>query len=95
MLKKSIQVKALEYMLSKRRSKGQEIQYSELKMAEYLMPNFENISIEDRRNIFEVRNRMVPIPINFPNRKNYTKCWCGAIDETRHIYICKYWSDQS
>ena len=62
MLKKSIQVKALQYLHSKQRSKGQEIQYSELKMAEYLMPNFENISIEDRQNIFEVRNRMLPIP---------------------------------
>ena len=33
MLKKSIQVKALQYLLSKQRSKGQEIKYSELKMA--------------------------------------------------------------
>ena len=64
-------------------------------MAEYLMPNFENISIEERRNIFEIRNRMVSIPINFPNRKDDTTCWCGAIEETRHIYDCKYWSDQS
>ena len=86
LLKKSIQVKALEYLLSKQRSKGQEIHYPELKMAEYLMPNFEKISIEDRRNIFEIRNRMLPIPINFPNRKNDTKCCCGAIEETRHIF---------
>jgi hypothetical protein len=95
MLKGAIQVKALQYLLNKQRSKGQEIKYSELRMAEYLMPNFENISIEDRRNIFEIRNRMVPIKINFPNRKDDTTCWCGAIEDTKHIYICKYWSDQS
>ena len=89
MLKESIKVKALHYLLKKQKSKGQEIEYSELKMAEYLMPNFQNISIEDRRNIFELRNRMLPIPINFPNRKDDTTCWCGDLEETRHIYICK------
>ena len=31
--------KAFAYLLSKRGSKGQEISYSELKMADYLMPN--------------------------------------------------------
>ena len=48
-LKKSIKQKAFEYLIGKRKSKGQEITYSELKMVEYLMPNMENLSIDDRR----------------------------------------------
>ena len=93
-LEESIQVKALEYLLKKQRSKGQEIRYLELKMAEYLMPNFENISITDRRKIFELRNRMLPIPANFPLGKEEEIC-CGEIENTKHIYICQKWSDDN
>ena len=60
-------------------------------MAEYLMPNFENISITDRRKIFELRNRMLPIPANFPLGKEEEIC-CGEIEDTKHIYICQKWS---
>ena len=55
LLKEAIRPKALAYLVKKQGKKGQEITYSELKMAEYLMPNLENISIEDRRTIFEIR----------------------------------------
>jgi hypothetical protein len=94
-LKESIQSKALKYLINKRGSKGQEIRYLELKMAEYLMPNFENLSIDDRRNIFEIRNRMLLIPANFPSSKDHDKCLCGEIEDTKHIYLCKYWSNES
>ena len=46
-LRKAIKVKAFEYLTNKRGKKGQEIEYTEQKMAEYLMPNFKNISISD------------------------------------------------
>ena len=69
-MKDAILPKALEYLVSKIRSKGKEIEYSELKMAEYLMPNLENISIDDRRQIFQIRNRMLPIPSKFPSDKS-------------------------
>ena len=61
------------------------------------MPNMENISIDDRRKIFEIRNRMLPIAINFPNNQNKgnTTCWCGEMEDTEHIYLCKYWTEQS
>ena len=93
-LRESVKVKALEYLLQKRGSKGQEIEYMELKMAEYLMPNIENISITDRRKIFEIRNRMLPIASNFPLGKVEEKC-CGEIEDTKHIYICEKWSEKS
>ena len=95
MLKESIKVKAFQYLMRKQRSKGQEINYMELKMAEYLMPNYENLSIDDKRKIFEIRNRMLPIPANFPFGIEEKRCRCGEIENTKHIYICKYWSEEN
>ena len=94
-MKDAIQPKALEYLVKKIRSKGKEIEYSELKMAEYLMPNLENISIDDRRKIFQIRNRMLPIVANFSSDKSDKRCWCGEVEDSQHIYICKYWTDKS
>ena len=71
-LKKSIKEKALQYLLDKRGSKGKEIQYASLKMAEYLLPQNENLSITDQQYTFAIRNRMVNIEYNFPNKKNET-----------------------
>ena len=51
-LKISIHRRAFEYLISKRGSKGQEIEYSELRMAEYLQPGYENITIDKQLNIF-------------------------------------------
>ena len=88
----SIQQKALEYLVSKRRSKGKDISHTVLKMADYLMPNYENLSSEDRRRIFEIRNRMLPISDNFPVKYVEEKCWCGEKEDTRHNYNC--WKDK-
>jgi hypothetical protein len=95
MIKEAIKVKAFEYLTKKRGSKGLEIEYSELKMAEYLMPNFENHSIDNKRKIFEIRNRMLPISSNFPSSNEDQNCWCGEYENTKHIYICKYWCNES
>ena len=65
-LRKAITVKAFEYLTNKRGKKDQEIAYTEHKMAEYLMPNFKNLSISDKRKLFEKRNGMIPITANFP-----------------------------
>ena len=87
-------MKAFEYLIRKQRSKGQEITYTELKMAEYLMPNFENLSIDDKRNIFQARNRIVHIPANLPLGTEENRCCCCEIENTKHIYVCKYWSKE-
>ena len=68
LVKKKCKEKALEYLISKRRKKGQDIEYKSLKMAEYLLPN-EQLSIEEKRNIFEIRNMMTNIPSNFTTGK--------------------------
>ena len=88
LIKKSIQNKALEYLSEKKRSKGQEIEYKEIKMADYLSPGYENITINDQRNIFAMRNRMVDIPTNFKKEKSLEKCACGDTENMKHIYTC-------
>ena len=47
--------------------KGKEIKYPEIKMSEYLLPNDE-LSIDEQRNIFEIRNRMSNIPANYSSQ---------------------------
>ena len=76
-LKTSIEKKALQYLLEKRGSKGSEIQYSSMKMAEYLSPNYEQLSINDQRYIFAIRNRMIEIEYNFKKQLPEEKCICG------------------
>ena len=87
-LEKSIDKRALEYLLEKRGSKGEEIKYSCIKMAEYLLPNEDGLSISDQRYIFSIRNRMVPISENFPNIQTENICSCGQSETMRHIYMC-------
>ena len=77
-------------MINKRGSKGQEIEYSRLKMAEYLLPQDENISILDQQYIFSMRNRMVQIGQNFPEKENENLCICGETEKMKHIHDCKY-----
>jgi hypothetical protein len=93
-LKHSIKNSAFEYLIGKRGSKGHEISYSELKMSEYLMPNVQNVTIEQKRNIFEIINRMAKIPANFPNKQKNKKyfCPCEQIENMEQIYNCKYWN---
>ena len=90
-LKISIQKRAYEYLINKRGSKGQEINYSELKMAEYLLPGYENISIDEQRSIFAIRNHMIDMPSNFPSGKEIEFCICEQEMNMKHLYICKYW----
>ena len=60
-------------------------------MAEYLLPN-DNLTIEEQRTIFSIRNRMVnDIPANFSSKKeNTAKCTCGESEDMEHVYSCKY-----
>ena len=81
--------RALEYLISKRKIKGQEINYQELKMAEYLQPGYEEISINEQRSIFSLRNRMVQIYENFPSMNKKEFCQCKKEETMRHIYDCE------
>ena len=82
---------AFKYLMKKRGSKGSEINVSEIGMAEYLLPN-NNLTIEEQRTIFSIRNRMVnDIPANFSSKiENTAKCTCGESEDMKHVYNCKY-----
>ena len=81
---------AYRYLMKKRGKKGMQIIYQEIKMSEYLLPN-EQLSIDDQRDIFALRNKMTDIPSNFLSEKNNTsKCCCGTKEEMEHVYYCKY-----
>ena len=61
-LKVKIKKNAFSYLIRKRGKKGGEISYTSLEMAEYLQPCNANLTIEQKHELFEVRNRMVLIP---------------------------------
>ena len=77
LIKSRIPEIAFRYLLEKRGSKGKEIIYQKLEMAEYLMPHEKRVIIEDRRKLFLFRNRMIDIGDNFGKtekcRKSETK----------------------
>ena len=95
-IKKSIQISALVYLLGKQGSKGKDIVYSDIRMAEYLMPSSSNLTIEQKRYIFEMRNRMTPIPHNFSSSKEMdSNCVCGQSENMEHIYRSMIWNIES
>ena len=75
---------------SKQGSIGINIRYSCIKMADYLLPNEDNLSISDQRYVFSIRNRIVPILYSFPEKQSQISCLCGQTENMKHIYSCKY-----
>ena len=94
-IKESIQKRALEYLIRKKKSKGKEIKYSELKMAEYLIPGYEKITINEQRSIFSIRNRMIEIPYNFPTTNKIEICQCGEEVTMKHLYECAFFNENN
>ena len=71
-LKASLRTKceesAYRYLMKKRGKKGMQIIYQEVKMSEYILPN-EQLSIDDQRDIFALRNKMTYNPSVFLSEK--------------------------
>ena len=88
-LRKKSKLRALQYLINKQGVKGQEIEYLNIEMSEYLQPYNEELSIDERRKLFSFRNKMTDIPSNFPRTKNVENCWCGENEDMAHIYECK------
>ena len=87
LVKRKTEIKALEYLLRKRGTKGREIDYTTLEMSEYLLPFNSRLNIEEKRSLFEIRNRMTKIPIHFGKKE--AKCIFGEEENMPHIYSCK------
>ena len=73
-ISKKIREQAFEYLKSKQKKKGRGIKYLDFEMAEYLMPNDQNMNIQNQQYLFSIRNGMVDIPANFGNK---AQCICG------------------
>ena len=58
------------------------------------MPNSSGLTVSEQRYIFNVRNRMIYLPENFPLKQKTTNCACGDVEDMRHVYICKYWNTE-
>ena len=61
-------------------------------MSEYLSPLCD-LSIDDKRRLFAVRNMMVDIPVNFSHSNEDFKCICGKEESMAHIYQCRMLSN--
>ena len=95
MINEAISQKSLEYLNGKKGSKGSEISYPNIKLADYLSPTAKGLSIDDKRYIFSMRNRMIILPDNFPIKGETHRCVCGENNENmKHVYICKYWNNE-
>ena len=94
LVKKKCTESAFSYLMKKRGKKGMEINYPNIEISEYLLPNDE-LTIDDQRYLFAMRNGMVDIPSNFVSKENNTsKCYCGQLEDMEHLYYCKYLNNE-
>ena len=86
---KKIRKYAFNYLKSKIKSKGNEIEYGEdLKCQAYLLPN-NILTLEEQRIIFSYRSRMNQLKYNFQGTNYPEQCKCGTLITNEHLYYCK------
>ena len=86
-LKSRINENALSYLTNKQKTKGQEIKYKEMQMAEYLLPINSTLSIIQKQKMFALRNKMFEISENFPGKQMKDECVCSKKNMLK-IYNC-------
>ena len=74
--------------MNKIRHKGKEIEYHELNMEEYLLPENGSLTIIKQK-LFAMKNKMTNIPSNFLKTNMKKECYCGSEETMKHIYHCK------
>ena len=87
-IKEKLKESARKYLINKQGKKGSDISFSCLEMSQYLQPFNNKLTIEQNREMFSIRNKMVKIPVNFSSNCE-EKCICGEREEMSHIYECK------
>ena len=68
-LRKSQSENALKYLTDKQGTKGKDIEYSRIEMSEYLLPSTSSLTIDEKQEMFSMKNKMLKIPANFPKNK--------------------------
>ena len=94
LLKEKINELAFKYLIEKRGKKGSEMEYSTLRMSDYLLPSTKGLTISEKQEMFAIKNRMVQISYNFSQNKNIDSCLCGEEETMKHIYSCKLLNKQ-
>ena len=89
MLNEKIRNVALQYLIKKQGQKGSEVEHLSIQMADYLAPNNTGLTIDEKRNMFSVINRMEKISYNFPHKNEIDRCLCGMTENMEHIYLCE------
>ena len=83
-LKYRINENALSYLTNKQKTKGQEMKYTEMQMAEYLSPINSKLTIIQKQTMFALRNKMFEISENFPGKQMEDECVCTEREEMLH-----------
>ena len=94
-MKSKIKLNALKYLKEKQKSKGSEICYTDIEMANYLLPENNMLTIDEKQQLFAVRNRMTEIASNFPKPGGKPSCLCGAEENMKHIFNCIIFNEES
>ena len=63
-----LRMKALGYLTNMQGTKGRDINFSSIEMLEYLLPTNKNLTLEQKRRQFSIRNKMIDMYID---RENY------------------------
>ena len=80
---------AYQYLLSKIKSKGKEINYrNNLKCQEYLLPN-NILALQEQRAIFSYRARMNNLKYNYSGTNILETCKCGSDMTNIYLYECR------
>ena len=58
-------------------------------MSEYLQPSNLALTIEQKREMFSIRNKIIDIPQQISGQNKHNKCVCGETEEMIHIYNCE------
>jgi hypothetical protein len=86
---KKVNIIAFQYLLSRIKSKGQEIKYGQkLECQGYLLPN-NILTLQDQRDIFSYRSRMNKLEYNYKGNNIEEKCYCGKDMTNIHLYECQ------
>ena len=89
MLKPRIKENAFTYLTGKQGTKEKDMTYSAIEMSEYLHPSNSKLSIDQKRRMFGIKNKMLDISTNFPTKYPNHKCECGELETMEHIYQCQ------
>ena len=64
-------------------------------MAEYLTPMNNEITIEEKQNLYAIRIRMFEISSNFTSKtENKSLCYCIESENMKHTYECEHFNNE-